>query len=269
MPRCRRSGIPRAGDYGTRKVGRYEGRMIQRLLRWRVRGFGSQGFVSCRGPAVVGFDPIVRVLLTNASASTRPPPDHTPNSDFKNVRRTARTSFRHQQVPERGAQVSRSPARSFAITCRAETGSIPSQRHAASTSLNTTVVAPRRSMLRSYVRARSQPCEATMASRLPTRLCRRSAYRSVMVSTMAGLKRDGSRVVMSASRRFPIGQSCGCRKLVWTADLRLCPSRHHRVIALRNCAIHPNRPSLSRPIRRPARVMRRLRDQAVSRYPQP
>jgi hypothetical protein len=49
------------------------------------------------------------------------------------------------------------------------------------------------------------------------------------------------------------------------ADLRLRPNRGHRVIALRNCAIHPNRPSPSSPRRRPKRLTMRLRDQAVFR----
>jgi hypothetical protein len=35
---------------------------------------------------------------------------------------------------------------------------------------------------------------------------------------------------------------CGCRKLVRTRDLRLCPSGGHAVMDLRNYAIHPNRP---------------------------
>jgi hypothetical protein len=45
--------------------------------------------------------------------------------------------------------------------------------------------------------------------------------------------------------------ACGCRKLIRTADLRLCPCRGHRAIDLHNWAIHSNRPSLSRLSRRP------------------
>jgi hypothetical protein len=40
---------------------------------------------------------------------------------------------------------------------------------------------------------------------------------------------------------------CGCRKLIWLADLQLCPSRGRRVMEVRNGAIHANRLSLSRP----------------------
>ncbi len=55
-------------------------------------------------------------------------------------------------------------------------------------------------------------------------------------------------------RRRVIGPylTCGCRILVWSADLRLCPSLGHRVIDLQNCAIHPNRRSITRSVRGPS-----------------
>jgi hypothetical protein len=40
----------------------------------------------------------------------------------------------------------------------------------------------------------------------------------------------------------PARPACGCRKLVRTADLRLCPSGGHGLMDLQNSAIHPNHP---------------------------
>jgi hypothetical protein len=57
----------------------------------------------------------------------------------------------------------------------------------------------------------------------------------------------------------------GCRKLVWTADLRLCPSGH-RVIELRNCAIHPESPVALVPVTSPERLTGGPGNKPFSRY---
>jgi hypothetical protein len=60
--------------------------------------------------------------------------------------------------------------------------------------------------------------------------------------------------------------TCGCRKLVRTADLRLCPSGGHGLMAFQNCAIHPNRPVGDAPGTPRDRLTAEPRDRTVSAY---
>jgi Kelch motif len=60
--------------------------------------------------------------------------------------------------------------------------------------------------------------------------------------------------------------TCGCRKLVRTADLRLCPSGGHGLTGLGNCAIHPNHPVGDVPGTPRDRLTAEPRDRTVLAY---